>query len=166
MNNHAEPKDKRAFFPLLGSMLAEGEVIFVCLCVYVRYMKRSKKDGGGGFFWKCWERLLHGRRREGDVLSHTHNSRWKILQQQQQLKKERRHGKREKKKGEEEKVVGRMKIKKNLEPSEFVCAGTSARVRRQFVSFFSSRLECRLAAVPARTRLFSQEGLPLYRHRL
>lgn len=103
MNNHAEPKDKRAFFPLLGSMLAEGEVIFVCLCVYVRYMKRSKKDGGGGFFWKCWERLLHGRRREGDVLSHTHNSRWKILQQQQQLKKERRHGKREKKKEKKKK---------------------------------------------------------------
>lgn len=37
MNNHAEPKDKRAFFPLLESMLAEGEVIFVCVCVCTLY---------------------------------------------------------------------------------------------------------------------------------
>lgn len=68
MNNHAEPKDKRAFFPLLGSVLAEGEVLFfrlsvsVCVCTLYEEVKRWR--------WKCWERLER-RRREGDVLSYT-----------------------------------------------------------------------------------------------
>ena len=85
MNNHAELKDKRAFFAslcLVGSracwwlMLAEGEVIFSC----VRYMdgveeEEEEVSGRGQLLFWWW---TSKRDREGDVLCHT---------QQQQVEK-------------------------------------------------------------------------------
>lgn len=92
MNNHAELKDKRAFFAslcLVGSracwwlMLAEGEVIFSC----VRYMdgveeeEEEEVSGRGQLLFLVVD--VEERQRGRRSVSHTTTAGGKILQQQQ-----------------------------------------------------------------------------------